>query len=439
MTGTPRVRVLPGLAAVAALLLAAAPRAAQERTSPARFRGDQTARAATGENGPIAAFAAAVSAARLRAGIAELQSFQTRDATTAASRAAANFLYDSFVRLGLEASHEDFTFAAEVDGVRVTGLPASNVIATIPGSVSPEEVLIVGAHYDSWSRGGTARTFAPGADDNASGTAAVMEVARVLAGRRFDFTVRIVAFGAEEYGLHGSRFHAQAARARDERIIGVLNLDMIGYVDRPPEDLDLVVNAASEWLATRYAEAASRYAPLPTAPLVDPTERASDHAPFWDAGYSALLAIEDRVVTNPYYHRTTDTIETLDLAFAAAVTRATAAGAADLAQLSHDPAPPTALAARTGSLRSPFASVRVVRLTWAAPAGGASGYHVYRTTTSRLQYRRITSGATRDASFTDWIVERPDERYFYVVTAVDGSGAESNPSAEVSSDDAGAR
>lgn len=432
MSGRSRLRAA-ALLAVAAILLVGAPRAAQQRPGPAE-PGDRRAAGVREDADPVVAVAGTVSTDRLRGAIAALESFQTRDATTSGSLAAANFLQDYFVRLGLETNHEDFTFAAEVDGVRVTGLPGSNVVATIPGTVSPEEILIVGAHYDSWSRGGTARVFAPGADDNASGTAAVMEVARVLAGRRFDFTVRVVAFGAEEYGLHGSRYHAQAARARGDRIIGVLNLDMIGYVDRPPEDLDLVVNAASEWLATRYAAVAARHAPLPISPLVDPTERASDHAPFWDAGYSALLAIEDRAVTNPYYHRTTDTIETLDLAFATSVTRATAAGAAELAQLSHDPAPPTGLRVEALSLRSPFARVKVSRLSWSAPPGGAAGYYVYRSTRSHLDYRRLTASAIRTTSFDDWITERPDERYYYVVTAADATGAESNFSAEVARD-----
>lgn len=438
MTGAARFRIAV-LALAAGALLAAPPRAAQERVGPERFREERAAAATAPEDRRIAAIAGAVSAERLRAGISALESFQTRDATTAASIAAANLLHDYFVRLGLDTAHQDFAFAAEIDGVRVSGLPASNVVATIPGTVSPQEVVLIGAHFDSWSRGGTSRVFAPGADDNASGTAAIMEVARVLAGRRFDFTVRIVAFGAEEYGLHGSRFHAQAARARGERIVGVLNLDMIGYVDRPPEDLDLIVNAASDWLATRYAEAAGRYAPLPTATTIDPQERASDHSPFWDNGYSALLAIEDRVVTSPHYHRPTDTLETLDLDFVAAVTAATAASAADLAQPSRDPAPPTALRIDTLALRSPFARVKVARLAWSTAAGGARGYHVYRSTTSHVDYQRLTGEPIRSASFDDWIVERPDETYYYAVTAVDGAGAESNYSPEVSSDDPGAR
>ena len=435
MTRAPAWRLpLPALAA--AWLLAAPPPSAQEPSQPGGR--ERAGRAAEADTGTIAAITARVSPERLLDGVLELESFQTRDATTSASRSAANFLSDYFAGLGLQVGHEDFTFAGTIDGGRVPDLPSSNVIATIPGTVSPDEIVVIGAHYDSWSRGGTARTLAPGADDNGSGTAAIMEIARVLARRRFDFTVRIVAFGAEEYGLHGSRYHAERARARGDRIVGVVNLDMVGYADRPPEDLDLVVNAASEWLAVRYAGAAGRHAPMPIVRAVAPQERASDHAPFWDNGYSAMLAIEDGPVTNPHYHTTADTADTLDLEFAAAVTRATAAGAADLAQPSRSPAPPTGLEAGTFALRSPFARVKITRLAWTPPPGGARGYHVYRSTTPHLDYRRLTTEPVGSAFFEDRVLEAPDLSYYYVVTAVDAAGAESNYSPEVSGD-AGAR
>ncbi|HSK08040.1 MAG TPA: M20/M25/M40 family metallo-hydrolase [Vicinamibacterales bacterium] len=377
----------------------------------------------------IAGLAARVSADRLRANVAALQSFQTRDATTAASRAAANFLHDYFQGLGLRTEHEDFTFEAPVDGVRTPGLPASNVIATIPGTISPGEVVIVGAHYDSWSRE-SPRIFAPGADDNASGTAAVMEIARVLAGQEFDFTVRLIAFGAEEYGLHGSRFHARDAVSRGERIIAVLNLDMVGYVDRQPEDLDIIVNQASEWLAARYEEASSRYAPLPTARALDPLQRSSDHAPFWDGGYAAMLGIEDRVLVNPNYHRPTDTVETLDVEFAASVARGTLATAAGLAQLSREPAPPTALRVESSVLRSLFSRMKAAALEWTPPPAGAAGYHVYRSATPHIGYQRLTPSPVTGPVFTDRVIERPDLTYYYVVAAVDAAGRESNYSAE---------
>ena len=383
------------------------------------------------EDPRVADLVAEVSAERLRAGVEALESFQTRDATTSAALAAANFLYDSFRRLGLDTRYEDFTFTGTIDGVRTAGLPATNVVATIPGRVSPDQIVVVGAHYDSFGREQT-RTFAPGADDNASGSAALMEIGRVLSRQPCDFTVRIVAFGAEEYGLHGSRQHATAARAAGERIIAVLNLDMIGYTDRVPEDLDLVVNTESEWLASRFAAAASRYAPLPIAQRLDPLQRSSDHAPFWDSGYTALLGIEDAVLNNPYYHRATDTVETLNFDFATAVTRATLAATADLAQPTRAPAPPSRPGAEATVLRSLVSRVKLTTVSWSAPSDGrAVAYHVYRSTTSRLGYERITGAPVAETFFHDRTTVGADRPGYYVVTAVDAEGRESNYSVEV--------
>jgi len=379
----------------------------------------------------IAALAAEVSADRLRAGVEALQSFQTRDATTTGSLSAANFLYDYFRGIGLATRYEDFTFAGTIDGVRVTGLPATNIVVTIPGTVSPEQIVVVGAHYDSFGREQT-RVFAPGADDNASGSAALMEIGLVLSRQPCDFTVRIVAFGAEEYGLHGSRVHAVAARAAGEHILAVLNLDMIGFTDRVPEDLDVVVDTRSEWLAARYIAVTDKYAPLPTTRRLDPLLRASDHAPFWDNGYSAMLGIEDAVLNNPYYHRATDRVETLNFDFASGAVRATLAVAADLAQPSRTPAPPLRPSARTSFLRSLVSRVKLTELSWSQPSDRqAVGYHVYRSVTPHGSYQRVTGSPVTATSFTDRVTSAADQVAYYVVTAVDAAGRESNYSVEV--------
>ncbi len=117
-----------------------------------------------------------------------------------------------------------------------------------------------------------------------------------------------------------------------EKILGVLNMDMIAYPDALPEDLDIFANASSEWLANRFALCARQYAGVSLIRTVNPSVRASDHSPFWDQGYSALLAIEDYPVRSPYYHKTTDVLATLNLEFAAAVTKIVLAVAAGLAQ-----------------------------------------------------------------------------------------------------------
>lgn len=381
----------------------------------------------------IAEMVSAVSRDRLAESIRDLQSHQTRFTTTAASVAAANRLYDSFRRLGLLTVYEDFIFDGTFNKQPVPGIRASNIVATIPGSVAPERIVVVGAHYDSIC-GTDSPVLAPGADDNASGAAAVMEIARVFAGRSFDFTVRLVAFAAEEWGLRGAGYAAAAARQRNERVIAMVNLDMIGYADAMPEDLNLVVNDRSQWLATKYRGASARYAALSVATTVDASWARSDHWPFWQNGFDAVHAIEDVPTTNPHYHKLTDTLDTLNLDFVTAVTKTTLALVADLAQPSRTPAPPAITSAETHLVRSLFTRVKYVQLGWTPPAGQqVVGYRVYRSTTLHVGYERVTDAPVRDASFTDR-VPSADQTYYYVVTAVDASGQESNFSLERADD-----
>ena len=271
----------------------------------------------------IARMTGGVTASNLRGSILALQSFLTRYATTTNCELAGDYLYAYFLQLGLISELDPFSFSSNRYASR-------NVIAVLPGKKLPQNVVIVCAHYDSYSS--QAATSAPGADDNASGTAAVMEIARILAGYEFSFTLKFACFSAEEWGFYGSQHYVQEAVARGEKIIGVINLDMIAYADALPEDLDLVVDQRSEWLANRFTICAALYAPLPLLKVVNPGLRWSDHAPFWDKGYSALCGIEDYAPSNPYYHKTTDTVDKLNLDFATSVTKIALAVAADLAQ-----------------------------------------------------------------------------------------------------------
>jgi hypothetical protein len=107
---------------------------------------------------------------------------------------------------------------------------------------------------------------------------------------------------------------------------------MIAYTDVLPEDLDLFANEASAWLVYRFMLCAKQYVALDLSAALNPDVRASDHSPFWDQGYSAVLAIEDYPVKNPYYHKTTDVLATLNLDFAATVTKLVLAVAAGIAQ-----------------------------------------------------------------------------------------------------------
>jgi hypothetical protein len=263
-----------------------------------------------------------VSKASLSSYILSLQSFQTRYASTPNCEAAGTFLFNFFAQLGMPCEYDPFTFA--------TTNTSRNIVATLPGKTTPQRVIVICAHYDSTSDQRT--TLAPGADDNASGTAAVMEIARVLANTTFDFTIKFICFSAEEWGLYGSKHYAQAAKARNEKIIGVVNLDMIAYADQMPEDLNVLVNQPSEWLANRNIIMGTLYGPLDVLKTINASVRSSDHSPFWDQGYSAMLGIEEYGLKNPYYHKTTDTFDTLNMDFATSVTKIALTVVADLAQ-----------------------------------------------------------------------------------------------------------
>jgi len=380
------------------------------------------AAAATSRDGTVDLIVGGVNGGSVRAFVEGLQSFGTRYAITPNGDASAEYILQYFQSLGLQASFASFTFRGAYF--------SRNVIAEKAGLRQPDEVVIICGHYDSTSDQPT--SLAPGADDNASGVAAVMEAARLLSRYDFDFTVKFIAFGAEEWGLHGAADYASRARAAGERIIGVINLDMIGYADPVPEDLDLVVNAFSEWLAERLRLAAGTYvADLVTQKLVTASANYSDHAPFWDRGYPALLAIEDMPLRNPYYHRTTDTAETLNDVFLVSSTRAALAVLAELAQPCDPAVPktPAGLEARATTYSALFSTVRTVRLTWVADAS-AAGYNVYRSTTSHLNYQKLNSVPLTDASFMERSFD-PALDYYYVVTAVGSGGRESHYSREV--------
>lgn len=203
-----------------------------------------------------------------------------------------------------------------------------NVVATKPGK-SDEQVVICG-HFDCTSE--NPYNLAPGADDNASGTSAVLEAARVLSGFSFDRAIKFVCFSGEEQGLFGSGEYATDAKFSGDDIYGVFNLDMIAYVNAQPEDIDLIGNYQSEWLVDLVIECADAYLPsFPTLKIINPNLTYSDHASFWRAGYPAICGIEDDDVSYPYYHTTGDTIGNLFKDFATDVVRLAVASIAELA------------------------------------------------------------------------------------------------------------
>jgi hypothetical protein len=253
-----------------------------------------------------------------------------------------------------------------------------NVVGHLYGTDPEAGYYLVCAHYDAIgarSRGGWDwRTDpAPGADDNASGVALVLECARVLAGQSFPWSIRFVAFSGEELGLWGSRAYATQAVERGERILGVLNFDMIGFNDLS-QRLELVTNPASRWLVELMRQSNRRYGiGLKVDVLEDELAGLSDHAPFWARGFDAILGIENYLPTDPetygvregYYRVSTQYHSVLDLPDSLnyeLIKRVTQLAVATLGQYGLEEGLPD-LAVYTGDLRSDEGDDLLVRIS----------------------------------------------------------------------------
>jgi len=222
-----------------------------------------------------------------------------------------------------------------------------NVIGQLTGQSRPADIYMVTAHLDDMPDG----LLAPGADDNASGSAAVLVAADILSQYRWDCTLRFALWTGEEQGLLGSNAYAERAAAQSENILGVLNFDMIAWntLDSA-SDIDLhatAIRPATVELANQFASVVGAYG-LNLIPevRVDGTG-ASDHASFWDSGYTAILGIEDYYPNyhdfSPYYHQTFDRLATLDMTYFTDYVRAGVAAAAHMSNcLDKTPAPPAA-------------------------------------------------------------------------------------------------
>jgi Zn-dependent M28 family amino/carboxypeptidase len=245
---------------------------------------------------------------------------------------------------------------------------AKNVVATLPGTVGDEHVVICG-HYDS-ATFTDPMNLAPGADDNASGTSAVLAAAKHMRANSYERTVEFICFGGEEQGMRGSRVYAANARRSGMNIAAVVNLDMIAYSDGRPEPADLVCNPESEWLVDFSIDCGAVYVPTaPTRKVVNATITASDHSPFWDAGYSAMFGHEDIPQVTPYIHTEGDTLGTLAQWFLKKFTKIALATVAELAIPDTTTSGVTASAVSAATIRAypnPFSSATTLSFVLAA-------------------------------------------------------------------------
>jgi Zn-dependent M28 family amino/carboxypeptidase len=239
--------------------------------------------------------------------------------------AAADFISQRLASFGYDLIAQPY---------QVGELTVRNIIAERRGTDQPDRVIVIGAHYDTV-------VGSPGADDNASGVAVLLELARLHAETHFRKTVRFVAFTLEEPPFFrsrhmGSRIYARFLKERGDRIEAMLCLESVGYYSQEPESqsfpslvfwlrwrypttgnfITIVGNDDSQPLQTQVRDALTTHMNLPVetyaGPWWIPGVDWSDHGSFWNEGYPAVMLTDTAPFRNPHYHRQTDLPDRLD-------------------------------------------------------------------------------------------------------------------------------
>lgn len=245
---------------------------------------------------------------------------------------AITLVEEFYAKLGIPTQRVEYT---------KRGKKFYDVIAEIKGATRPDEVLIIGSHIDSTAGNtGSAEPVAPGADDDGSGTIAVLEIARALFQVKLGCTVRFAHFSGEEQGLWGSYVYSDMVARDKTRLVGMIQMDMVGWCAKPGNRVDIhdaKDRNGSHALTAALVGAVSRYGLKLNA--VDTHNHAvddrSDHAGFLDHGYKAVLVSEEFTDDgfNPNYHSRGDRVSTLNLPFMVEVVRMAIAASADLADI----------------------------------------------------------------------------------------------------------
>jgi len=288
---------------------------------------------------------------RVRQHIESLAAMGSRYVTRPGNRTAIDYLAETFRAAGYDPELQWFQPG------RFAGVETANVVAVLPGTASPDVVYLLTSHFDSVEAG-------PGADDDASGIAALLEVARQLAASPMPATIMFGALSGEEAGLLGARELARRLTAADTAVRGVLNNDMIGWgADRPESDNTI-----------RYANAAIRDLQHGAALLFTDLltydaryYRGTDAGVFYETWGEIVGGFGSHpVLGNPHYHQPTDTADTVSVPQVVETAKATAG---TLMVLASSPAPVRGLAA------TPAAGG--IRITWdAAPESDIVGYAI---------------------------------------------------------------
>ena len=401
--------------------------------------------ASRAQNATTAEIAGKVSEEKVAAILKGLESFTTRNLLSTDKpgfgiSAAADWIYARFEEANpdLVVSFDSYTLPKQ--GRRLSReINLRNVMAVLPGKgCGSDRIFLLNAHYDTISRSADGRfhnddvdTPAPGTNDDASGVAALIEIARVFAGQTFDATIYLTAFAGEEMGLIGSTLLAQRLKEEGKNVAGVITLDMIGNVfgGNGEADSERVrvfsagpADSPSRQLA-RYAKIFGElYFPAATVDLIlraDRFGRGGDHTPFVLEGFAGIRFME----ANENYgrqHTPEDTFENLSLSYCSGNIRMVAA---ILHSLASSPKAPKVTNARGRTQLGRGPSGYDAALKWEpSDCEDLDGYRVY--------WRRSTSPYWEEqrsvGNVTEYLIPGVSiDEFVFGVSAVDGEGYES--------------
>jgi hypothetical protein len=336
-----------------------------------------------------------------------LVGFQTRYTGTDSCHSAERFVRDYFTALGLDSVVLD-PYVPETDTFY-------NVVGMRRGTTNPDELVIVCGHMDDESEDHL--NYAPGAEDNASGTAMAMEAARVLAGENFGASVMFIAFTGEEQGLRGSFSFCQRLAQAGREVIGALNFDMIAW---PGGEFGVAIHcdSFSQSLGDYEARMAAEYTTLDCS--VDDEYHGTDHLSFNHFGYAATAG-EEYGSFYPWYHTTADTLGNCDFPLAAEVAKV---GVATAAALASAPAHPAAFSLRDAGIGA------TLRANWLpSPSPHIAGYKLLWGTAPLDYSDSALLGITTSHNIPGLV---NGTRYYSTCVTIDSAGHEGFPAPEQS-------
>ena len=340
-----------------------------------------------------------------------LQNFKTRYSYIDSIYKARDWLYDKFAGFGIDSL---WLFYYDWDS------PQWNVVATVPGTVQPDRVIVVGGHYDSvvYGSGTDPYTWAPGADDNGSGTVATMEMARIVAQHPLPVTVMFVPFAQEEQGLIGSYYFAYYLNSLGTDLPLMINTDMIGHSVDADTDVVIYGDISAESYVNIMMDQANTYTYL--RPHYEGQSSGSDHYSFYELGYDAIYA-EEGEFHMAGWHTNYDLVDSLDFDYMKEVVKMCLA---TLIQVANSPSRVENLVAQNGR------DGHTAFVSWAAnsPGENVDHYNVYYGATSGNYDSVHQTGATADTlrNLTE------NSIYYITVSAVNTGGFEGPAAGEVS-------